>query len=169
MNRIDTEPDCGDAPSPASPPLAPLFEATGYAGVLPFAAGLLGLVLLPTAGLRELAERGLIAYGAVILAFVGAVHFGLVLAGLLDASGLRIAGAILPSVTGATAVLLGDSRALGLLVVGFGTFWLYEHRSCAAQLPPGYLALRRNLSLAVCLLLAMAMIAADGAGFAWNT
>jgi hypothetical protein len=61
MNHIDTESDRGHAPSPASPPLAPLLEATGYAGVLPFAVGLLGLALLPTAALRELAERGLIA------------------------------------------------------------------------------------------------------------
>jgi len=31
-------------------------------------------------------------------------------------------------------------------------------------LPPAYLALRRNLSLAICTLLALTMIASDGAG-----
>jgi len=141
-------------------------EAAGYAGVLPFALALLGLVLLPTRPERELAQRALLAYGAVILAFVGGVHFGLMLLGRLSGSALRVAGSILPSVTGATAVVLGGSHGLGLLVAGFGLFWLYEHRSCAGELPADYLGLRRNLSLAVCVLLAIATIASEGAGLA---
>jgi hypothetical protein len=172
MTRLDTEDldtQGGNrrAASARGPSRLPaLAEGAGYAGVLPFAAGLLALVLLPSAAGRELAQRALIAYGAVILAFVGGVHFGLALVGRLRFSVVRAAGAVVPSVVGTVAVVLGGSRGLGLLVVGFGLFWLYEHRLCAAELPPGYLGLRRNLSLAVCVLLAIAMIATDSAGLA---
>ncbi|MGB6603597.1 MAG: hypothetical protein WBE65_04820, partial [Steroidobacteraceae bacterium] len=61
------------------------------------------------------------------------------------------------------AVLAGGQRGLALLVVGFGLFWLYEHRALGALLPPPYLSLRRNLSLAICMLLALTMIASDAA------
>jgi hypothetical protein len=77
---------------------------------------------------------------------------------------IRIAGAVLPGMAGAAATLLGGQRGLGLLVVGFGIFWLYEHRSAGSELPAGYLSLRRNLSLVVCTLLSVSMILSDTAG-----
>ena len=58
------------------------------------------------------------------------------------------------------ALLLG----LALLVAGFGLFWIYEHRRCGADLPPDYLRMRRNLSLAVCSMLALTMILSDSVG-----
>ena len=61
-------------------PLPPAATALGYAGLVPFAAGALGIVLLGDE-LRVFAARALVAYGAVILSFVGAVHWGLFLAG----------------------------------------------------------------------------------------
>ena len=70
----------------------------------------------------------------------------------------------LPAVIGATGTLVGGQRGLALLVVGFGVFWLYEHRSVGPELPPAYLSLRRNLSLVVCTLLAVTMIVSDTAG-----
>jgi len=60
--------------------------------------------------------------------------------------------------------VLGGQRGLALLVVGFGGFWLYEHRSLSARLPPAYLNLRRHLTLAICMLLALTMFASDAAG-----
>ena len=51
-------------------------------------------------------------------------------------------------------LLLSSRHALTLLVVGFGLFWLYEHRVLGPDsLPPAYLRLRRSLSLAVDLVL----------------
>lgn len=146
--------------------LPALAEGAGYAGVVPFAAGLAALVLAPTLAERDFAQRALIAYGAVILSFVGAVHFGLAIGGRLEWSWIRVLGAVLPAAAGLAAVLIGGQHALALLVVGFGVFWLYEHRACPVGLPPAYLRLRRNLSVAVCALLAIAMIASEGAGLA---
>jgi uncharacterized protein DUF3429 len=113
---------------------------------------------------RELAQRAAIAWGAVLLASAGAVHWGLALAGRAPSAPARLAATAAPTLVAAAAVLVGGQRALALLTVGFGLFWLYEHRSLGNVLPPAYLALRRNLSLAICTLLALTMIASDGAG-----
>jgi hypothetical protein len=139
-------------------------EIVSYAGVVPFVLCLLGVALLPNYGLRELAQRIAISYGAVVLSFIGAVHWGLALAGRLSWRPARVAGSILPALIGATGTLLGGQRGLALLVVGFGVFWLYEHRGVGSELPAPYLSLRRNLSLVVCTLLAVTMIISDTAG-----
>ena len=139
-------------------------EIVSYAGVAPFILCLLGVAMLPGYEQRELAQRIAISYGAVVLAFAGAVHWGLALAGRIAWSPLRIGGAVVPALLGVTATLLGGQRGLALLVVGFGLFWLYEHRSVGAELPAAYVSLRRNLSLVVCALLAFTMILSDTAG-----
>lgn len=139
-------------------------EVVSYAGLAPLVLCLLGVALLPDYAARELAQRIAVAYGAVVLAFVGAVHWGLALAGLLAWSPLRIAGSILPAAIGGSATVLGGQHGLALLAVGFGLFWLYEHRKVGPELPAPYLSLRRNLSLVACLLLAVTLIISDKAG-----
>lgn len=141
-------------------------EIVGYTGMVPFVLCLLGIALLPDYAARELAQRIAVSYGAVALAFVGAVHWGLALAGRMPWRPLRVGGAVLPSLLGAVATLLGGQRGLALLVVGFGVFWLYEHRAVGAELPAAYLSLRRNLSLVVCTLLAITLFLSDKAGLA---
>jgi hypothetical protein len=139
-------------------------EIVSYAGVVPFVLCLLGVALLRDYAYRELAQRIAISYGAVVLAFVGAVHWGLALAGYLTWRPMRIGAAVLPALLGVTSTILGGQHGLALLVVGFGMFWLYEHRSVGGELPADYLSLRRNLSLVVCTLLAVTMILSDTAG-----
>jgi hypothetical protein len=139
-------------------------ELLGYLALAPFVACLAGEATLAGYAGRELAQRGAIAWGAVLLACAGAVHWGLALAGRLPSTPARMAAAAAPVAAAAAALLLGGQRALALLVVGFGLFWLYEHRSLGGVLPPAYLSLRRNLSLAICTLLALTMIASDAAG-----
>ncbi len=143
---------------------SPAAELLGYLALAPLLVCLACLALLPGYAGRELAQRGAIAWGAVLLGCSGAVHWGLALAGRLPATPLRTAAAAAPAVLAAAAVLIGGQRALALLVVGVGVFWLYEHRSLGALLPPAYLSLRRNLSLATATLLALTLIASDTAG-----
>ena len=108
---------------------------------------------------RTFAVRALVAYGAVILSFLGAVHWGLLLRQPDAAAPARLAIGVLPSLVGWVALLLPDRYALALLVVSFGAFWLYEHRVVGtALLPLGYLGLRRYLSLAVCALLTLGLL-----------
>jgi hypothetical protein len=105
-----------------------------------------------------------IGWGAVLLAGCGGVHWGLALAGRLPWAAARIGAALLPALCGAAAVVLGGQRGLALLAGGLGGFWLYEHRVLGDALPPAWLSLRRNLTLAACMLLALTMFASDSAG-----
>ena len=133
----------------------------GYLGLLPFVAALL-LAAFGNAATAAFGVRLAIAWGAVILTFIAAVHWGLALAGRWRWSLGVVAVSTVPSVLGAAALLVGGEPAIALLVVGFGGFWLLEHRHFAADLPADYLALRRNLSLGVCALLALTAFAAAG-------
>jgi len=139
-------------------------EWLGYLTVAPLVLSLAGIGLLPDPAARELAQRIALAWGAVLLASTGAVHLGLALAGRLPAAPLRLAAALLPAILGAAAAVVGGQRGLALLVVGHGGFWLYEHRSLGARLPSAYLGLRRQLTLATCIVLALTMFVSDGAG-----
>ena len=139
-------------------PLPRGLTALGYAGLVPFVAAVLAMALLEGES-RSFAVRALVAYGAVILSFLGAVHWGLLLREPVAAVQARLAVGVLPSLAGWVALLLPHRYALALLVVSFGGFWLYEHRVVGtALLPPGYLALRRSLSLAVCALLTLGLL-----------
>ena len=142
----------------AQSPLPPRLTALGYAGLLPFVACVLAVALLEGEA-RAFGVRALVAYGAVILSFLGAVHWGLLLRQPYAAAAARLAIGVLPSLAGWVALLLPDRYALALLVVAFGGFWLYEHRVVGtALLPSGYLGLRRYLSLAVCALLTLGLL-----------
>jgi len=148
----------------AWPGVGPAAEWAGYLSLAPLLLGLAGVGLLPEIGQRELAQRVTIAWAAALLAFGGAVHWGLALAGRLPWRPLRVAGALAPAVFAAAGVLAGGQRGLAVLAVGSGLFWLYEHRSLGTQLPPPYLALRRQLVGATCFLLAVTMFVSDAAG-----
>jgi uncharacterized protein DUF3429 len=148
----------------ASAPLEPTAEWLGYLVLVPFVLCLAGVGLLSEPAARELAQRIALGWGAVLLAFGGAVHFGLALAHRLPASAAHTGAAVVPALIGAAAVVLGGQRGLALLVVGWGAFWLYEHRVLGTQLPAAYLALRRQLTLAACILLALTLFASDAAG-----
>jgi len=166
--RGDPQSRCGAvsaAPSSAKwGSLGGAAELLAYAGIAPLAACLLGLAFLPSYTLRLLAQQIAIAYGAVLLAALGAVHFGLALAGRLAWTPERLAAATLPGACAAASVVLGGQRGLALLVVASGLFWLYEHRGIGHELPEDYLRLRRNLTLAGCCLLALIMILSDSVG-----
>ena len=139
-------------------------ELTAYAGIVPLAACLLALVFLPGYASRLLAQQIAIGYGAAVLAGLGAIHFGLALAGRLAWTAERLAAAVLPGLAAVVSVVVGGQRALALIVVASGLFWLYEHRRVGHELPEDYLRLRRNLTLAGCCLLAIIMIVSDSVG-----
>jgi hypothetical protein len=146
------------------PPLSGAAERAAYLCVVPLALGLAGVAVLADYPARELAQRATIAWGAALLAFSGAVHWGLALGGRLPWRAVTLAGALAPLAIATLAVLGGGQRGLAALVVGFGGLWLYEHRGLGAALPPAYLALRRTLTIATCVLLALTMFASEAAG-----
>jgi Protein of unknown function (DUF3429) len=146
------------------PSLAASAELCAYLGLVPLALAPLGIAFLPSYTGRELSQEVALGYGAVVLAALGAVHWGLALGGRMLWRPVRIIGAALPAVCGAVSIALGGQRGLALLVVSLGLFWLYEHRVVGEELPAAYLRLRRNLTLAGCLLLFVTIVVSDKVG-----
>lgn len=135
----------------------------GYLGLLPF---VFAFGLVAAGASRGMAPLGLqiaTAWGAVILTFIAAVHWGLALAGRLPWSITTLVGSTLPSVVGAAAVITTGEKGLAILVAGFGMFWLFEHRTYAERFSEDYLDLRRILTIGVCTLLVLTAFASSGA------
>ena len=129
-------------------PLPILATLLGIAGLLPFLGA--GLAALGPQGDR--AMMALVAYGAVILSFLGGVHWGFALQDLADRGQRpRLLLGVAPSLIGWVALLLAmavDAEAgLALLVLGVLGATIVEARAQRAGLMPrGYMALRYALS-----------------------
>lgn len=142
----------------ASPPRT--VALLGYGGLLPFGALAL-LVWLDPARTASLWWPALLAYGAVILSFVGALHWGFALAlpgpGTEQRQRLYV-WSVVPALLAWPALLWAAPGAGVLLVAGFAAHWLQDRRLVAqaagALLPAWYLPLRTQLTLvaSVCLL-----------------
>lgn len=154
-------------PTPvATRPLPKLAIVLGVAGLIPFVMGGIAAASNTDDMQALLVLRGLIAYGAVILAFLGGVHWGLVLAGR-PPSGTptstrrehsRLVAGVLPSLVGWAALLVSliglQLVALAILLLGFVGLTLAEAELKRRGLfPPGYLWLRLGLSVVVVLVL----------------
>src|ERR1700751_675790 len=139
-------------------------EWAGYLGVAPLVLCLAAVGLLGVYAWQELAQRAALAWGALLLTAAAAVHWGLALAGRLPSPRARIAAVLAAALAGAGAIVVGGQRGLALLVVGHGGFWVYEKHGLATLLPESHLALRRQMTFAVCMLLALTMFVSDTAG-----
>ena len=120
----------------------------GLAGLIPFVA--CGVLAVAPDGDR--AGFALVAYGAVVLAFLGGVHWGFALEDPARRGERgRLSLGVLPSLAGWVALLLAVAvnvvSGLGLLIVGFAATAVIEARAAKAGLmPPGYLKLRYGLT-----------------------
>ena len=135
----------------------------GYLGLIPFVAGGV-LAVTGDAAVRDLAVRSVIAYGAVIVSFVGAIHWGLALAhGGARAPNLYLVS-VLPSLAAWLALLLRPRAGLILLIATFALVWLYERTALWTSLFPGWFAtLRTHLTAAAIGVLAVLLAVAPAA------
>ncbi len=123
-------------------PAAPLW--LGLAGLLPFVAAALA-ILLPVSPWHEVGQRALLAYGAVILSFLGGVRWGLAMAASSAAKLFgRLGLSVVPSLVGWVALLLPPAQGLVLLALGFGLMLWADLR--LAEAPCWYRQLRLPLS-----------------------
>jgi len=135
----------------------------GAAGVIPFAAGALQLLAgWPlSARMNGPTLFALQIYGAVIVSFVGGIHWGI--AALRDRADVwsHYAASVLPSLGAWFAVFaLTPAHSLFALAAVIGLFHLYERFVLAADVLPAWLLrLRLGLTLAVAVLLALAGLA----------
>ena len=129
----------------------------GYGGLLPF------LALTPASLLDHhhgaVWSDALYAYGAIILSFIGALHWGLAMS-LPELTERQrsacFAWSVVPALIAWPAVLFSPPLAAPLLVFGFIAHYLQDRRLASqATLPGWYLPLRLRLtSVAVVCLIA---------------
>ncbi len=132
----------------------------GYGGLLPFALTALGTLADPAR--RELWQQALLAYGAVILSFVGALHWAFAMGANEDRQAQPLyLWSVLPALAGWVALLLplllaqGAVLAAFLLIVAFVAHYVQDRRLARLHPLPGwYLPLRLRLSSVACLCLA---------------
>ena len=125
----------------------------GGLGAVPFVA-LAAAVALLDGPPRGLAVQALAGYGAVILSFLGGIHWGLAVAPAVGANGsglnARLAGSILPSLAGWTALLVPSTIGLFAMAAAFAGMLGFDLLATrAGEAPAWYPRLRIPLTLAV--------------------
>jgi len=131
----------------------------GFAGALPFVA-LAGLSFYDNVNVSLQSIEILRLYGALILSFLGGIHWGLALGAAvpsLAASWRRYAVSVVPALWGWAAMLAPTYRGLIVLAVGFVLLLAYDiFAARGSEAPAWYPRLRLPLTAIVvsCLLLA---------------
>jgi len=154
-DKMNVQTDGGTGMSAKRAP--PMVAWLGYGGLLPFIALMAASFLDPP---RSGAwQQGLLNYGAVILAFVGALHWGFAMGSVqMDdgARGVSFAWSVAPALLAWLALLLDPFAGSALLAAGFAAHYVQDRRLVRhASLPSWYLPLRLRLTVvaALCLLL----------------
>ena len=130
--------------------------ALGYAGLLPFFAGAAELWLLPGI-MTDFVEAALLAYAAVILSFMGAIHWGLAMRSHRDIVNLQLGLSVVPALLGWLALMLPVTLAYPLLIVAFLTLYFFDLAAVRLNLaPPWYPTLRLPLTIGAVLSLVAA-------------
>ncbi|SDI24819.1 Protein of unknown function [Pseudomonas benzenivorans] len=132
----------------------------GYAGLLPFVSGALGIWVIPV-GWRPFVLEALLDFAAVILAFMGAIHWGLAMRA--DASDeraqMQLGLSVIPPLLGWLAIAGGMPMWLALPICLIAFVALYGADLRAAKLglaPRWYPTLRTPLTVIVTLSLLLA-------------
>jgi hypothetical protein len=136
----------------------------GGLGLLPFLAGTAGVWLLEQPR-REAALLLLTGYAAVILAFMGAVHWGLAMAAPAQTRGRVMTLSVIPALLAWVALSLPPGGALALMAAGYLGVYLMDSRAVAIGLAPRwYRRLRIPLTAAVltCVSLSLAAVVVKG-------
>ncbi len=134
----------------------------GFGGLVPFYLALAALWSNPQAEGFALAVQ--LCYAAVILSFLGAVHWGRALASPEQQDWHVLGWSVVPALLGwLAAAWMEPVPAFVLLIVGFWAAFVVDMRAVAAgRFPAWYPALRRPLSALVVLALALSLLAVAG-------
>lgn len=128
---------------PAPPPRSAAW--LGYGGLLPFVALAMATWMLEESRQAQ-AVFVLLAYGATILSFLGAIHWGLALRDPTDPRVALLVWAVMPSLVAWAALVWGESEGLWLLAAGLWACWAVD-RSVYPRLGlEGWLGMRLILT-----------------------
>lgn len=129
--------------APAAQP-GQLAQRLGYAGLLPFVAGAL-LVWLVRADVHAYAAMALSVYAALILSFLGGMHWGLAMR-QAQPSTVALVWGVVPSLVAWPAALMPPDAGLALHGSMFIACYAVDRRLYPAQGVAGWLTLRFRLS-----------------------
>ncbi|HDZ54882.1 MAG TPA: DUF3429 domain-containing protein [Pseudomonas xinjiangensis] len=133
----------------------------GVVGLVPFVTGSLGLWITPEAW-RERVLEELLAYAAVILAFMGAIHWGLAMRAdeSSEKAPVQLGLSVIPPLLGWVALSLPISFGLPVIFFAFASLYFADIWAVKHGLAPvWYPALRKPLSMVVIFFLALAWLA----------
>ena len=120
-------------------------QRLGYAGLLPF-AGALVLLFAGNQAVAELALNSLLAYAAVILTFVGALHWSSALLGRNDTSSVSLLViSVLPSLVAWLCLLIPVAE--GLLLMALAYLAVYSFDRSAWRDLQWFVRLRTHLTI----------------------
>ena len=133
--------------------LLPWAARLGYAGLLPFVILAAATWMAPPA-YRAQAGHALLAYGATIASFLGAIHWGLAMREPGTPQLGPFVWGVFPSLVAWVALLLPLSQGLATLALLLGVCLAVDWRSYPAYGLMKWLPMRRHLTLVagVCLL-----------------
>lgn len=128
----------------------------GYAGLIPF-------VLLAIASwvfskeFHTQIHTALLSYAAIILSFMGAVHWGLAIAGRAEIESWQLGLSVLPPLVAWFASLAPPMINYSILILAFIGLCLFDgHMVKAGKAPPWYSSLRIPLTTVVVISLIVA-------------
>lgn len=135
--------------------IPPIVKWLGYGGLLPFVVS--AFAVWADSINSSLWRGALIAYGAVILSFVGALHWGLAMSQSDMTAHQRthyFVWSVVPALMAWFALLMTSKYASIVLVVGFLIhFWQDRRLVQVTNLPAWYLPLRLRLTFVASLAL----------------
>jgi len=139
--------------SPTGTPLPRWAARLGYAGLIPFVALAAAAWLAPVAH-RAQAAFALLAYGATIASFLGAIHWGLAMRGPLTPQPGPFVWGVFPSLVAWVALLLPLSQGLVTMALLLGICLAVDRRSYPAYSLGDWLGMRLHLTVvaALCML-----------------
>lgn len=124
--------------------LSPVALRLGYAGLLPFVLGAL-LLWVVRADAHPYVAAALSAYAAVVISFLGAIHWGFGFQQSQPATGLFVWG-VVPSLVAWVAVVLPPYAGLVVHGVMLVACYLVDRRVYPTQGAAAWLTLRFRLS-----------------------
>lgn len=131
--------------------------ALGLAGLLPFLAGA-ALQWFTPPGWRMLAGSALLTYGAVIVSFLGGIHWGLAMRGAVPQPA-RLLWGVVPSLLGWLGILLDSPWGHAVLVLSLLTCYGVDRASYRALGLAAWLPLRAALTAVASLSVAIGGVA----------
>lgn len=140
----------------AVPPIAILL---GYAGLIPFVALSLGLWFVSDTNANQI-NQALLTYAAIILSFMGAIHWGLAISDNDRIENKQLTISVLPALVAWFASLANPLVNYSLLTIAFATLCVYDGKMVQnGKAPSWYPKLRTPLTTIVVTSLITAQLA----------